>query len=122
MWFDATIGIDTAIFVLAALLGVPLVVLAVEATAALLTRQTPAAKEAGLAPSAAREPSEIARPLRVDVLIPAHNEAEGISATLQSIVPQLKPFDRLWVVADNCSDATAAVAQSHGARVLQRRD
>ncbi len=122
MWFDATMGIDMASFVLAALLSVPLVVLAVEAIAALLTHPTPAAKETGLAPSATRQALGNPRSPRVDVLIPAHNEADGIAATLQSIMPQLGPSDRLWVVADNCSDTTAAVARSHGARVLQRRD
>ncbi len=58
----------------------------------------------------------------VAVLIPAHNESAGIATTLMSIKPQLRAGDRLLVVADNCSDDTAAVARQHGAEVLERHD
>jgi cellulose synthase/poly-beta-1,6-N-acetylglucosamine synthase-like glycosyltransferase len=75
------------------------------------------ARRAGPAPSAAATP----RP-RVAVLVPAHNEAAGIAATLASIAPQLRPGDRLLVVADNCSDATAQVARSAQAEVVERQD
>ena len=59
---------------------------------------------------------------RLAVLIPAHNEASIISGTLAAIRPQLLPRDRLLVVADNCSDGTAAVAQAVGAEVASRTD
>lgn len=59
---------------------------------------------------------------RVAILIPAHNESSLIAATLGSITPQLLPGDRLLVVADNCSDATASLAAAHGAEVIERRD
>ena len=59
-------------------------------------------------------------PLRLAVLIPAHNEAETISDTLNSIQKQLKNEDRLLVVADNCTDETAAVASRLGAEVVER--
>lgn len=58
----------------------------------------------------------------VAVLVPAHNEATGIAATLQALTPQLRTGDRLLVVADNCSDPTAAIARGHGAEVLERHD
>lgn len=57
---------------------------------------------------------------KIAILIPAHNEAEGIIATIQSIHPQLKTGDRLLIVADNCTDNTAAVAREHGAEVIER--
>ncbi len=60
--------------------------------------------------------------MRIAVLIPAHNESSGIIATLASIKPQLKSVDRLLVVADNCSDDTAEVAEEHGAEVIKRHD
>lgn len=60
--------------------------------------------------------------LNVAVLIPAHNESSGIVATLDSIKPQLKPNDRLIVVADNCTDDTASIAMTHGAEVVVRQD
>jgi len=56
------------------------------------------------------------------VLIPAHNESAVISNTLTSIMPQLKEGDRVLVVADNCTDDTAAIAASMGATVLERYD
>ena len=56
----------------------------------------------------------------VAVLIPAHNEAEVIEATLASVLPQLREQDVLWVVADNCTDDTAARARACGAHVSER--
>ncbi|NBS96299.1 MAG: glycosyl transferase, partial [Betaproteobacteria bacterium] len=43
-------------------------------------------------------------------------------ATLDSIRPQLIDSDRLLVVADNCSDATAVIALDAGAEVIERTD
>lgn len=62
-----------------------------------------------------------ARP-RLAVLVPAHNEAAGISRTLDAISPQLEDDDRLIVIADNCEDQTATIARDWGATVLERVD
>jgi cellulose synthase/poly-beta-1,6-N-acetylglucosamine synthase-like glycosyltransferase len=59
---------------------------------------------------------------RLAIIMPAHDEAPGIAATLRTLVPQLAPRDRLIVVADNCSDDTAAVARREGAEVIVRTD
>lgn len=56
------------------------------------------------------------------VLIPAHDEALVITATLDSIRPQLAAGDRIVVIADNCTDDTAAIARAAGAEVLERHD
>lgn len=56
------------------------------------------------------------------VLIPAHDEAAVITPTLRSIAAQLRPDDRMLVIADNCSDATAAIAAAEGAAVTERHD
>jgi cellulose synthase/poly-beta-1,6-N-acetylglucosamine synthase-like glycosyltransferase len=74
-----------------------------------------------LAPARGSVPSGLTHP-RVAVLIPAHNEAEGIVATLRSILPQLEMHDRLLVVADNCTDSTARIAADAGAVVIERTD
>jgi cellulose synthase/poly-beta-1,6-N-acetylglucosamine synthase-like glycosyltransferase len=58
----------------------------------------------------------------VAVLVPAHNEAFGIGATLETILPQLTEQDRLVVIADNCSDETAESARKFGATVIERVD
>lgn len=59
---------------------------------------------------------------RVAIVMPAHNEGSIIARSLRSILPQLHACDRLLVVADNCSDDTAAVAMSEGAETVVRAD
>jgi len=53
------------------------------------------------------------------VLVPAHNEADRIGATLASLLVQSRPPDRVIVVADNCTDATVATARAAGAEVRE---
>jgi cellulose synthase/poly-beta-1,6-N-acetylglucosamine synthase-like glycosyltransferase len=60
--------------------------------------------------------------MAVAVLVPAHNESSEIIPTLTNIQSQLLSTDRLLVVADNCSDDTAAVARAAGAEVIERND
>jgi len=63
----------------------------------------------------------LGRSSTVAVVVPAHNERLGIVATIQSLQAQLRPgIDRLLVVADNCSDDTAALARAAGAQVTER--
>lgn len=69
-----------------------------------------------------RLPAPAGRRPRVAVLMPAHDEAEGITAAIAALRPQLAAGDRLLVIADNCSDATAAVAAAAGADVSERFD
>jgi cellulose synthase/poly-beta-1,6-N-acetylglucosamine synthase-like glycosyltransferase len=59
---------------------------------------------------------------RVVVLVPAHDEAGSIRRTLDSVAAQMLPGDRIVVIADNCTDETAAVARQSGAIVLERHD
>jgi cellulose synthase/poly-beta-1,6-N-acetylglucosamine synthase-like glycosyltransferase len=58
---------------------------------------------------------------KLAVVIPAHNEANGISKTIEAINPQLRPQDCLLVVADNCNDDTALIARQLGANVIERQ-
>jgi glycosyltransferase involved in cell wall biosynthesis len=55
-------------------------------------------------------------------LIPAHNEQQGIAATIHSVQTQLDKGDRMIVIADNCTDETAAIARNNGAIVIERDD
>ena len=57
---------------------------------------------------------------RVAALIPAHNEEQGIAAIVSNVRLQLRTDDRILVVADNCSDATAEAARIAGAEVCER--
>jgi cellulose synthase/poly-beta-1,6-N-acetylglucosamine synthase-like glycosyltransferase len=56
------------------------------------------------------------------VLIPAHNEEQVLGQTLVAVMPQLAEGDQVLVVADNCTDQTAAIARDAGASVLERHD
>lgn len=55
----------------------------------------------------------------VTVIVPAHNEEEGLPATLGSLARQTVPPDRVLVVDDASTDRTGAVAAAHGATVLR---
>ena len=54
------------------------------------------------------------------VLIPAHNEQAVIGRTLATLLPTVPSQGRVVVVADNCTDGTAAVAREHGATTVER--
>jgi 1,2-diacylglycerol 3-beta-glucosyltransferase len=76
-----------------------------------------------------RRPATVAtitaeRPLRLAVLIPAHDEENGIEVTLESVAACEYPADarRIVVIADNCTDATAALSSRAGAEVWERAD
>jgi cellulose synthase/poly-beta-1,6-N-acetylglucosamine synthase-like glycosyltransferase len=58
--------------------------------------------------------------MRFLVLVPAHDEERVIAACLQAIEADRRPQDLVVVVADRCTDATASIARSHGALVLER--
>lgn len=94
------------------LAAVPLLLLA-----ALLTELIVGA----LAPRRAREIRNDRR-YGAAILMPAHNEAGGIARTLALLQPGLDETIRLIVIADNCSDDTAAIARATGATVLERHD
>ena len=89
----------------------PTAVLFVQLAVAALTRREVTAPDAAAPRSA-----------KLAVLMPAHDEADGIEPAIRALVPQLGPGDRLLVVADNCSDATASVARAAGAEVIERHD
>jgi cellulose synthase/poly-beta-1,6-N-acetylglucosamine synthase-like glycosyltransferase len=61
---------------------------------------------------------------RFAILVPAHNEEALIGRLLTSLRAQRYERDRfdVFVVADNCSDATAELARQGGAIVHERRD
>lgn len=75
---------------------------------------------------ARRLPSPTARAIETSpgftVLMPAHDEARGIAASITAVMAQLGAADSLLVVADNCSDDTALVARAMGTDVIERFD
>jgi len=59
---------------------------------------------------------------RTAVLMPAQNEAAGILPAIRDIQAQLGPHDSILVVADNCTDDTAAIVRAAGVEVRVRAD
>lgn len=57
----------------------------------------------------------------VFVIIPAHNEELIIEGTLLKLKSELGFLNNVIVVADNCNDKTAAIANEVGAKVIQRK-
>jgi cellulose synthase/poly-beta-1,6-N-acetylglucosamine synthase-like glycosyltransferase len=66
---------------------------------------------------------KVTNPPHVSIIVPAHDEAEVIAATVASLAgtsyaPALR---RIIVIADNCTDDTAKIARSAGAEVWERQ-
>lgn len=61
---------------------------------------------------------------RLVVLVPAHNEELLIARTVRSLLAQSYPRElfQIAVIADNCSDGTAAIAAAAGADLVMVRD
>jgi cellulose synthase/poly-beta-1,6-N-acetylglucosamine synthase-like glycosyltransferase len=105
----ALVMVNALFGVVAVGLAVPIAVFFIECCAAMF-------------PTRVGRAAELTERPQVVVLIPAHNEAAGIGATLETILPQLVENDRVVLVADNCSDDTAEIARHFGVTVLERQD
>lgn len=99
--------LSSFLIVLAVVVAIPALTLGLECLAALLPLRRNC------------NGSDCPRPT-LAVLVPAHNEELGIAATVDAVRRQLAECDRLIVIADNCSDGTAANAQAAGAAVVVR--
>lgn len=99
--------LEIALTTVAALLAIPVSMFALEVLLSLWPRRRP-------------EPPCLLPAARVAVLMPAHNEQAVIGPTLETLLPTLPPRARVLVVADNCTDGTAAIARSLGADVAER--
>src|SRR5579863_2608517 len=104
-----TTVVSSLLAILAVTVAIPTAVLCAEIVFGLVGRKASAV-------------SPHVRPGRIGILVPAHNESASIKPTLADINRQLRPGDRLVVVADNCTDETAAVAAAEGAEVVERYD
>ena len=86
--------------------------------AAVLLAETVAA----FLPARRRKAQGAGPPPRVVVLVPAHNEVAQIAETVGGLVRDLPAEGSVLVVADNCTDETAARARGAGAVVVERHD
>jgi cellulose synthase/poly-beta-1,6-N-acetylglucosamine synthase-like glycosyltransferase len=101
--------INIVLFFLAFFLLIPIAVLFIECSAAFLRGGSKTSDAEGTRP-------------KIAVLVPAHNEASGIGATLETLIPQLAQKDSIIVIADNCSDETATIARKFGVTAIERID
>lgn len=101
--------IDFLLVVLSILLAIPVLVLFIQAVMASTAPVT-------------RINKTRADRVKIVVLVPAHNEESVISETIIALKAQLREGDRLVVIADNCSDDTAAIAIDLDAEVVNRTD
>ncbi|MBK1643687.1 glycosyl transferase family 2 [Thiocapsa imhoffii] len=104
-----------------ALLGILLVLPSLPGTIELLLLTLGGALPPRRAPAALHEAQPIGR---IAILVPAHDEAAGITQTVVSLLtcdPGAAGYD-VVVIADNCQDETAALARAAGARVMERQD
>jgi cellulose synthase/poly-beta-1,6-N-acetylglucosamine synthase-like glycosyltransferase len=64
------------------------------------------------------------RKQRFRVVVPAHNEEPVIGSTVEDLRGLAYPSERfmVWVLADRCTDQTAANARAAGAEVVERND
>jgi GT2 family glycosyltransferase len=83
-----------------------------------------AARSAVRRPRTAAPFTDASDRLPLVVLVPAHNEETVIGPTLEALIATDYPDDarRVIVIADNCSDRTAAIADGAGAEVWERTD
>ncbi|MBU1690133.1 MAG: glycosyltransferase [Gammaproteobacteria bacterium] len=108
----AEMGLSALVWLVAVLTSMPMLVVVVEAIAALGFRERRVT-------ATATPEKEFPRTV---VLIPAHNEEGVISRGLASLFVDLPPNCRLLCVAHNCTDATAEVARRLGAEVIEVQD
>jgi cellulose synthase/poly-beta-1,6-N-acetylglucosamine synthase-like glycosyltransferase len=99
---------ELAVTILSGAFIVPILVLLLQAVAALVLRP--------------REPLYLDGRSSAAIVIPAHNEASAIASAVMSAKRQMSHGDRLIVVADNCSDETEDIAEQAGAEVVVRHD
>lgn len=104
----------------------PLLYLATLSVAALATQWHPVSTRGSATTSrvTAAADDDAGRLPRFAILIPAHNEATVIEAALANITGIDYPSGLFTpiVIADNCTDETAMLAQRAGAVVYERRD
>jgi len=99
--------LDAAGWALAGIVSVPCLVLSTEVVL-------------GLAGGA--DPIPPAATARLAVIVPAHDEAAVIEPSLRALRAAVPAQTRILVVADNCTDDTAALARRCGAEVIERSD
>jgi poly-beta-1,6-N-acetyl-D-glucosamine synthase len=67
----------------------------------------------------ARPAADRPRPQRILALVPAHNEEADIARTIDALLTQTRPIDRIVVILDNCTDGTEAIVRRYKGVTVQ---
>lgn len=59
---------------------------------------------------------------KISIIIPAHNEELSIETSISELLKAVKNPKRIILIADNCNDNTALIAQQMGVTVLERNN
>src|SRR6478609_11264224 len=57
---------------------------------------------------------------RIVALVPAHNEEADIARTIEGLLSQTRPIDRIVVILDNCTDGTEAIVRRYKNVTIQK--
>jgi hypothetical protein len=68
------------------------------------------------------EPNLASGPVRAVIVVPAHNEAQVLETRLWKLKESAESCARILLVADNCTDSTAAIGRRVGVEVVERFD
>lgn len=109
-----TLIIEILFIIFLLLIAVPVCFLALQVAASLFAAQKPS--------SQALQPSQSSQKLSVAILIPAHNEELVIANTIQQLQQVVHQNVRIIVIADNCIDGTADIAQNLDVDVICRNE
>lgn len=74
----------------------------------------------GCFPSQKQTLTDKRKELKTAILVPAHNEEEVITQTLENLKQHVEKSDYVVVIADNCTDQTASVVEEYGFVALER--
>ena len=59
---------------------------------------------------------------RIVALVPAHNEEADIARTIEGLLSQTRPIDRIVIILDNCTDGTEAIVRRYRGITVQKTE
>jgi Glycosyl transferase family 2 len=63
---------------------------------------------------------DLPRAAKIIALVPAHNEEADIARTIDGLLSQTRPIDRIVIILDNCTDGTETIVRSYKGVTVQK--
>ncbi len=105
-----TLLVSILLWCVAAIVSLPILVFCLECAAACLC------------PPRKNERRTAGKRPPLAVIVPAHDESLVLGETLRALRQSVRADDKIFVVADNCTDDTGNIARENGVTVLERSD